>query len=107
MAIINTTRGRITAEFNAIALDVNRTYYTDRFGDEHYLARNALADWLEEAGAVSFSTGYAASYALVALRTGPSRLAWSPKNQSVQITLPAHPKKTGRKNTVRYKVYLP
>lgn len=89
----------ITEEFSQIAKSANLAYHADRFGTEHRLACCALADWLEEAGA-----DHAA--ALDALRTSPCRLAWSRTNQTVQITAPAHPKRTGRKNTVRYKVKL-
>lgn len=90
---------QITDEFSQIAKAANLSYYADRFGDEHRLACFAVADWLEEAGAVHPA-------ALDALRTTPCRLAWSRTNQTVQITAPAHPKKTGRKSTVRYKVAL-
>lgn len=91
---------RITEEFSQIAKTANLAYYADRFGIEHKLACCAVADWLEEAGAV-----HAAAFD--ALRTVPCRLAWSRTNQTVQITVSAHPKKTGRKNTVRYKVSIP
>jgi hypothetical protein len=92
--------GTIADEFSAIAKDANRTYYIDRFGADHRLACCALADWLEEAGADHPA-------ALDALRTLPCRLAWSRTSQTVQITAPAHPKKTGRKSTVRYRIEVP
>ncbi len=91
---------KMTEEFSQIAKSANLAYYSDRFGVEHRLACCAVADWLEEVGAVHPT-------ALDALRTVPCRLAWSRTNQTVQITVPAHPKATGRKSTVRYKVAIP
>lgn len=93
------TAATITDEFAAIARAANLSYYADRFGDDHRLACCAVADWLEEAGVTHPG-------ALDALRSVPCRLAWSRTHQTVQIAAPAHPKRTGRKATVRYKVTL-